>query len=168
MSLYQPIMAALLTHLQNDCGVLFKTYSRHLMMYQDLIQRLSTPQAVPQPALYVYHGPGFGGGSINYQQAGRTPGRRTISASLIIYAQIPNGGEPSGVDQTTVGADVFYPLIEAIESSLEPDPSSSFGVQTLGNTVLHCWIEGDAIIIPGDIDPQGQGMAALPINILIP
>lgn len=168
-TLYDPIMDALLALLQTRCGNTFATYSRRFLTWEALIQVLqSNPQAVPQPALFLYGGPGLGGGTTKYIQAGRTPARRELARTIVIYAQIPGGGTPAGKDATTPGDSVFYPLIEAVEAALEPSPSDSLAVVTLGGLVTHCWIEGDGVIVPGDIDPTGQGMATLPVNILLP
>lgn len=166
--LYEPIMAALLTLLQTSCGSLFQTYSRRFMTWEDLLQQLSAANAVRQPALYLYSGPGFGGGTEQFVQQGRTPAKRIITRTIVIYAQIPGGGTPGGIDTTTPGDAPFYPLIEGIESALDPPDSNSLATITLGGLVTHCWIEGTGVIVPGDIDPNGQGMATLPVSILIP
>ena len=167
-TLYTPIMNALLALIQTNCGALFNTYSRRFVTWENLVASIANGQAVAQPALYVYDGVGFGGGTEEYVQQGRTPAKRILSRDIVIYAQIPGGNLSSGVDSTTPGGDVFYPLIEAVEAALEPDDSNAFGVLTLGGLVIHCWIEGRGVIVPGDIDPNGQGMATLPVKILIP
>lgn len=162
-------MNAVLALIQASCGNAFQTYSRRFITYQDLIQVLqNNPQAVPQPALYVYDGVGFGGGITKYVQQGRTPGNRTLLRTIVIYSQLPGGNQPAGIDSTTPGADAIYDLIEKVETALDPPDSDSFGTVSLGGLVTHCWIEGDGLIVPGDIDPNGQGMATLPLNILIP
>lgn len=165
---YDPIMDALLALIQASCGSLFLTYSRRFLMWEDLINSINNGQAPAQPALYLYDGPGLGGGTIHYENRGRGPAKRTLTRTLVIYAQIPGGGSPGGRDATTPGGSVFYPLLEAIEAALEQSPSNSFGTQTLGGLVTHCWIEGDGIIVTGEIDPNGQGMATIPVNIVIP
>lgn len=167
-TLYDPMMDALLALLRAECGTLFKTYSRRYLMWEALIAKLADGTCPIQPALYLYDGPGLGGGMTKYIQSGRTPIRRELSRSIVIYAQLPGGGEPQGIDSDTPGGSVFYPLIEAVEAALEPSPSSSFGTVTLGGLVTHCWIAGDGVIVTGEIDPNGQGMAVIPVNILIP
>lgn len=169
-TLYEPIMDAVLALIEAGCGGAFQTYSRRFITYQDLIQVLQSanPQVVPQPALYVYDGVGFGGGLTQYAQGGRTPSNRTLLRTLVIYSQLPGGNQPAGIDSTTPGADAIYDLIEKVEACFEPSPSSSLATINLGGLVTHCWIEGDGLIVPGDIDPNGQGMATLPLNILIP
>lgn len=165
--LYDPIMDALLALLKTN-GDLFEYYSRKFVMFQDIPQMIANGQPVRQPACLLYDGPGFGGGRIRYENRGRGPGKRTLNRTIVIYAQIPGGGTPGGKDIDTPGASPLYPLIEAIEATLEPSPSSSLGVITLGGLVTHCWIEGEGVIIPGDIDPDGQCMATIPVNIVIP
>ena len=167
-TLYEPIMDALLALLQDSCGSLFQTYSRRFVTWENLLQQLTGDNAIKQPALYLYSGPGFGGGTEQFIQQGRTPAKRIITRTVVIYAQIPGGGLPGGIDVSTPGDSPFYPLIEAVESALDPPDSSILGTVTLGGLVTHCWIEGTGVIVPGDIDPNGQGMATLPVSILIP
>ena len=168
-TLYDPIMDALLALLQESCGSLFKTYTRRFVTWQQLIQSIENGNpALFQPALLLIDSVGFGGGTTKYEQQGRTPIRRTIQRSIVLYAQITRGNTPGGYDPNVVPGSMFYPLIESVESALEPSPSSSFAVVTLGGRVTHCWLEGEGIIIPGDLDPNGQGMATLPVSILIP
>lgn len=172
MALYQPIVDALMDLLEDECGTTFKYYNRKMVTWEALQQMFQggndSAQKFLQPALLLYDGPGMGGGMVTYVQAGRTPGNRTKKVTLVIYAQTPGGGTPGGPGFDIPGTDIFYPLIEAVEAALEPDPSDSFGTVSLGGLVRHCWIEGDGVLIPGDIDPNGQGMATLPVSILIP
>lgn len=169
-TIYEPIMAALFALLQSKCGSTFQTYSRRFLTWEMLLQQLqSSPQVLPQPALFLFGGAGLGGGTTGYVQGGRTPSKRTLKRTIVIYAQLPGGSEPAGSDVSTPGDAVFYPLIESVEAALEPDPANSFGVVTLGGLVTHCWIEGDGVIVTGELDPtQGQGMATVPVNILLP
>lgn len=167
-TVYDPIMDALLALLEASCGSTFKTYSRRFLMWEALINSINNNTAPAQPALYLYDGPGLGGGVIKYENRGRGPSKRTLTRTIVIYGQIPGGGTPGGIDAVTPGGSVFYPLLEAVEAALEPSPSDSFGTVTLGGLVTHCWIEGDGIIVTGEIDPSGQGMATIPVNIVIP
>ena len=79
----------------------------------------------------------------------------------------PEAGIQTASIMTTPGGDVFYPLIEAIETALEPRVEPQ-GALTLGGRVFHCWIEGNCLYVPGDIDPYGQGMAIVPVKIMLP
>lgn len=167
-TVYDPIMDALLALLQTSCGSIFQTYSRRFLMWEALVNSINNNAAPAFPALYLYDGPGLGGGTIKYENRGRGPAKRTLTRTIVIYGQIPGGGSPGGIDATTPGGTVFYPLLEAVEAALEQSPSSSFGTQTLGGLVTHCWVEGDGIIVTGEIDPSGLGMATIPVNIVIP
>jgi len=40
------------------------------------------------------------------------------------------------------------------------------GVFSLGGMVDHCWVEGETLKDPGDLD--GQGLIIVPLNILLP
>jgi hypothetical protein len=96
------------------------------------------------------------------QKAGRgAPPNRVWHAVIIVYAQLP--------DRATVGASVFNPILDSIEAALAPSRTdSNVGAQTLGGLVSHCWIEGDVIKETGDLAPDGQGVIAVPIHVLIP
>lgn len=55
-------------------------------------------------------------------------------------------------------------LLDAFEAVIDPYPGVD--VQTLGNRVSHCWIEGQIEIDPGDVDAIGK--AVIPLRILVP
>lgn len=169
-TLYTPIMEALLALLQSKCGTLFKTYTRRLVMWEQLAQSLQGGGTlIRQPYLCVFDGVVVSDtGTIRYERTALSvPFKREINRSIVIYAQIPGGGNPDGIDLTTAGGDVFYPLIEAVESALEPGVEPQ-GALTLGGRVFHCWIQGTQYMFPGDIDPYGQGMAIIPIKLMLP
>jgi|SRR5580693_3659808 hypothetical protein len=159
--IYEPIMVALLNLLQTNCGTTFNSYNRRFIMWENLA---STP--LVQPALFLYGGAGLGGGTTKYEQRGRgRPLVRVLSRTIVVYAQLPGAGTPSGQDATTPGDTVFGPLVESIENAFVPDSENAV---TLGGLVSHCWIEGDALWATPDIDPQGQGMFTVPVKIMIP
>ena len=170
MSLYQPVMDALLALLQAGCGTNFKTYTRRLVTWEALAQQQQTGSAlIQQPYLCLFDGViTADSGVIKYERTARSvPAKREMMKSIVVYAQMPGSGTAAGPDSTTPGGDVFYPLLETIESALEVtyDPT---GTQTLGGLVFHCWIEGTAYMFTGDIDPSGQGMMIVPVRIMIP
>lgn len=138
-------------------------------MWEQLDQTLNG-QKIVQPALFLFDGMIVPeSGIINYERTVRkVPNKREIQRAIVIYAKIPGGGTPGGVDLTTPGGDVLYPLIEAVEASLDVSPSDPFGSVTLGGLVSHVWMQGKGYTFAGDIDPNGQGMAILPVKILIP
>lgn len=169
MATYEPIMNALFNLLNNALvpGT-FRYASRRYVSWEDLINSIQLNlQPFPQPALIVYDGVGFGGGKVRYEQRGRgRPPVRIISRTLIIYARLPGGGTPSGTDNTTTSGSIFHPLLEAIEAVFANVDSE--GALTLGGLVSHAWIEGDNHFVPGDVDPSGQGLMTVPVQIMIP
>lgn len=60
---------------------------------------------------------------------------------------------------------VMSDILDAVDQALAPSPLAAFK-QTLGNLVSHCWIEGTTRVVSGDLD--GQGLAIIPVNVLIP
>jgi hypothetical protein len=167
VSVYEPIMAALLALLQTKCGATFGYYSRRFITWENLIQNVQTGSSpISQPALFLYDGIGFGGGRTKYEQRGRgRPPVRILLRTIVVYARIPGGGTAQGPDALTPGGSVFAPLAESIETALLPD---SEGALTLGGLVSHCWIDGESHWVVGDIDPGGQGMLTMPVQIMLP
>ena len=169
-TLYTPIMNALLALLQAQCGDTFKTYSRRLVTWEQLLQyNQSGDTLIKQPALYLFDGVITAeSGIIDYERTSLSvPPKRELYRSIVIYAQLPNKPNAAGADATTPGGDVFYPLIEAVEAAMEPGVEPQ-GALTLGGLVFHCWIEGKQYMFTGDIDPEGQGMAIIPVKIMLP
>lgn len=83
----------------------------------------------------------------------------SVTMELDIYIYIDAGGNPE-----IVPAIQLNNMIDAIESALLPN--SMTGLQTLGGLVSHCWIEGNIIKNSGDLD--GNGVAIIPLKILVP
>ena len=169
-STYVPIMNALLALIQSQCGDAFKTYSRRLVTWEDMAQKIANGQAPAQPALYLFDGVMMtGGGRINFERtATAVPDKRLMEKTIVIYAQLPGSGTAGGPDSTTPGGDVLYPLMESVADAINFAPAAIMGAQTLGGLVAHCWIQGDSYMFSPDIDPGGQGMATIPVRILIP
>lgn len=167
--IYEPIMNALAAILTTALvpGT-FRIVSRRFVMWEQLLQNIQSGiEPFKQPALLIYDGVGFGGGHVKYEQRGRgRPPVRVMSRTLVIYAQLPGGGSPGGPDATTPGGTVFAPLAEAIEGVFAAVDSE--GALTLGGLVSHCWLDGEAHWLTPDIDPQGQGMMTMPVQIMIP
>lgn len=166
---YETAAQALFTFLQASCAGTFPTIQRRFLTWESLVQDVNQGIApLVQPALLVYGGPGFGGGKIKYDQRGRgRPPVRTLSKSLVIYQRLPGGTTPAGIDATTAADSVLTPLLAAVEAAFTGAIDSE-GAVTLGRTVSHCWIEGDIMMVTGDIDPSGQGMVVIPVSILLP
>jgi hypothetical protein len=164
----EQVMDALLAFLRADAGVAeaFPTISRRFLMWQQVNEWQQNGQPLRQPALFLYDGVGLGGGTDHYDPRSRgTPKAVTLRRTIVIYAKLPEGGTPVGPDSITPGGTLFHPLIEAVEFAL--NNSDSEGALTLGGLVSHCWLDGDGVLIPGELDPNGQGMATLPIRILM-
>jgi hypothetical protein len=138
------------------------------VMWENLIQSIQNGAApFQQPAMLLYDGVGFGGGHTTFEQRGRgRPPVRIMHRTIVIYAQLPGSGTPQGPDATTPGGTVFAPLSEAIEGVFQQVDSE--GALTLGGLVSHCWLQGDSHWLTPDIDPGGQGMLTLPVQIMIP
>lgn len=175
---YEQIMNALLAYLKAQIPAnTFLTFRRGVVQWQELGRVVNGVPIMRQPALFLYDGPGFGGGRVRYEQRSRSlPVIRILHRTVIIYQRTPAaGGFPGGslggsAVQSVLGsqASPLHPLIEAVELAMETPDDAAQGALTLGGLVSHCFIEGDGLQIPPDIDPEGQGMATLPITILVP
>ena len=86
---------------------------------------------------------------------------------LWIYCKSPGGGTPGVSDGVTPGATAINNLIESVEASLSIDNRTVMEC-TLGGLVQYCRIEGQTIKVSGDMNPDGQCFAAIPVKILVP
>jgi hypothetical protein len=139
----------------------FQTVSRKIV----LVPGAPTPQvALPpaQPALYL-----FEDNETTTVPARGAPSKRIWRVQLWVWCKIPLGFTPGVPDDVTPGASVINPLIDAIEAALKPD-NPVVNVLTLGGLVQHCWIEGETVKVSGDINPDGQCVAMIPVSILVP
>lgn len=163
----EQIMEAILASLRSFCGTAFRTYSRRFMTWEDVVQSYTNGAPLNQPALFLYDGVGFGGGTENFDPGASfgTPTIVTLMRTIVIYATLPGGGTPQGPDGTTPGGSVLHPLVELVMEALaQNDPT--MGTNTLEGLVSHCWVKGDVMLVTGEIDAaQGQGMATLPVEI---
>lgn len=153
----EEVMDALLVQLQT-AGDVFKTYTRRWVPWID------DPQArCPDlPLLVSWESPV----AENYERSGRgLPPTRYWDVRVLLYAKIPEGMTLGVPDSTTPGATVINPLIDAVESAL--DPGDKDGLQTLGGLVVDCRIEGTIVKALGDADPSGICGAIVPVRILV-
>lgn len=167
-NVYDTIALGILAMLKANCGAAFTSYSRGALLYDDVIQRIqgSGGPAMTFPQLWYYEGVGLGGGTVAYERTARgLPPKRVISHTIIIYALKPKANTPDGADVTVAGNTVINPLLASVEQAFIPDRENAV---TLGGLVSHAWIEGEAIAVPGDIDPSGLAMQTVPVKILIP
>lgn len=91
------------------------------------------------------------------------PGKVTLTYSLFLYAY-DNAGDQTAGQETDLLATKLNQLKGAIEDALDPDTGDQ--TQTLGQTVSHCWIEGETFQDPGIFGKQG--FAVIPVKILVP
>jgi hypothetical protein len=85
------------------------------------------------------------------------PSKLTMHFFLVVYVASDTG--------TVAPSDQMDYCLDQIDIALAPDDRNR-NVFTLGGLVYRCWIEGMIKIAPGDDD--GQGMAIVPIHILLP
>lgn len=84
------------------------------------------------------------------------PAKVTLQCEIYLYTN-------SGNDLTVTPSTQMNALTDLIDAALAPSPVTGF--QTLGDTVSHCWIEGEIITDEGALGPQA--ISIIPINILI-
>ena len=139
----EAIYAALFALVAGSAG--FKTTGRRLKLWSDV-------NASDKPALFLAQR-----GQTYVQGSEATPQKVTLKADLFVYTNV-------GKDPKAVPARQLNDLVDAVDAALAGDVVT--GRQTLGGLVAHCWIEGEVMIDPGDLD--GDGLAVIPVRILIP
>src|SRR6266481_6963406 len=169
---YEPVMNGILTLLQNALvPSTFRYMARGIIPWEQIDQSISGAITLPfrQPALFLFDGIGYGGGKTIYESRGRgMPKIRKLLRTIVVYAQFPGSGTPSGPDGTVPsGGTVFAPLVEAVEGGCNQVDFDNAAL-TLGGLVSHVWLEGESHWLTGEIFPNGQGMLTLPIHIVIP
>jgi hypothetical protein len=141
----------------------FQTASRFVKFdpAQGATQQVAIPDA--QPALYMVED------DETTEHPERSPvlTKRTWRAVLLIWAKIPAGATPGVPDGTIAGATVINNLIDAVEGAFVYDNPSTRAF-TLGGLVARCWIDGHTAKVSGDMNPDGQCFAAVPVSILVP
>jgi len=151
----ETIYAALLTQLQT-AGTIFQTYTRRWKSVWDDpgSQVAALPMLIQQDQNERIRWDNRGIGGVS-----------TWSVKLEVYAKIPDGTTPGVPDGTTPGSAVLNPLIDALFEALAP--SGPDGLQTLGDLVIDCRIEGEIIRVLGDEDPSGLCGAIVPVIIQV-
>ena len=81
--------------------------------------------------------------------------KQKLKLTVVVYI---SNNAPDAVLSTTINS-VIYSIMTAMA------PPGYTPYQTLGNTVSHCWIEGDIDIIEGV--QNGQGVIFIPVTILL-
>lgn len=85
------------------------------------------------------------------------PAKRTFSMELNIYFDY-------GKNQQEIPDIYVNNIMDAVDTVLAPPAGQT--VQTLGGLVDHCYIEGDALLVPGDLD--GIGHLLIPLKAVLP
>ncbi len=69
-----------------------------------------------------------------------------------------------GIDPNNTPDELLCDILDDMDLVLKPPVGSQ--TQTLGGLVDHCYIEGEIICVPGDLD--GIGMIQVPLIIVVP
>lgn len=90
-----------------------------------------------------------------------TPAVRTIMYDVYIFAN-------TGVDPNVIPITELNGYLDSIDGNsggvLAPNPLTN--KQTLGGLVYDCYIEGDIVKVPGDLD--GEGILLIPVKVELP
>lgn len=145
------LTASFITLTSQGQAINFVTSGRRFRMWDDV-------QGSQKPALFLTEGK-------EHHMRGdlRTPAIRTIMYDAYIFI---NDGMNKAAQLTPITTinnilDSIDPITDGV---LVPDMVSQ--KQTLGNLVYDCYIEGEIVKVPGDIN--GQGVLIIPIKVIMP
>ena len=85
------------------------------------------------------------------------PPKRTWTCFAEIFLSV-------GQNQSVIPDEAVCNIMDEIDAVIKPPVGKQ--VQTLGGLVDHCYIEGEVIEVPGDLD--GIGFIRIPIKIVVP
>lgn len=85
------------------------------------------------------------------------PAKRTFKAELVIYIS-------AGSDQTTIPDETVCDLMDELDTIFRPPIGSQ--TLTLSGLVDFCYIDGEVLCVPGDLD--GIGLMHVPLTIVVP
>jgi len=105
-----------------------------------------------QPAVFIRHV------SDHYDRAQGILPRLTLNLEIWIYSR-------AGADPHVAPDSGLNDLVDSVEAALAPD-NAMLRTLTLGGLVQHCWLEGEVMFDPGDLDAQAK--CVLPVKILVP
>jgi hypothetical protein len=125
----------------------FARTGRRLVLWDDV-------PATERPALYMLEH------NEAYSHPSETLQKRELHATLFVYTDAK--------DATIVGATQINTILDELDAALTPSGRDAFvgNRQTLGGLVSHCYIDGEVVKDPGDLD--GDGLLIVPIRILLP
>jgi hypothetical protein len=140
----EQIITALFTKIQTVMGTSIRTYTRRLKLWDQVPK-----EQRPYLAL-VEHREDY------------TPTPRGIDSRNLLHCMVYIYIDAH--DQTVIGGSVINNLLDTLDGVFSG--LSGVGVETLGGLVNRVWINGPVFKDPGDLD--GDGLAIVPIQILIP
>ena len=86
------------------------------------------------------------------------PTQHTLGMDIYLYAK-------TGEDETVSPATILNPLVDAVEAMLKPSPALGyFPLIVDGQTISHCWIDGEIQTDEGVLG--SQAVAIIPVRIL--
>jgi len=147
----EQVMAALFTALSNavysdGTSPVFNSVSRKLKLWGEVPHD-------QQPAMFLVDTHE----TRTQQPPQGLPSKLLMRTAAIIYVSTTNSEDVPSVQMNLV--------LDAVDKVFLPDDLIR-NVFTLGGLVHYCRIEGNIAKTPGDLD--GQGMAVIPINVMLP
>ena len=148
----EPVFAALFALVESLAG--FVTISRRWRHWADVPAEL-------QPCLFQVEPPGQ---TIQYQWRANGAPIITAKAEFVIYCREEDASQPTSPQLNALIANIF--------AALEPPPYESSGRLQLfdanGNLIAyHARIDGEVNVIEGVTTDQAQGVAYIPVEILV-
>lgn len=131
-----------------DGVISFQTSSRRMKQWDDIANVL-------KPALYLTEQKEH-----HVRAESQAPVVRTITYEAYIFIATT---DPNAVPMTQLN-NILDLIDPAVGGVLKPDAMTNR--QTLGGLVWDCFIDGEIDKVPGDFD--GQGVAIIPIRVIIP
>ena len=146
----EQVATAIFKSLTTIASVQWVTKSRILKMWTDV-------QPDQRPALFLveHHE--------SYARQNEKLRKRTLEFNIFIYLNT----KPT--DQYVSGGAQLNFILDQIDAALAPsgiDVLNSRDTNTLGGLVQHCYIDGQIIKVPGDL--EGDGLLVIPVKVLMP
>lgn len=114
-------------------------------------RRLLLWSNAPKPSLFI--------NEFHEQYTWQSSNLLKQSIRCMLFYYFDAGNDPNVVPATTLNT-----FLEALDVALAPDAVTD--MFTIGGVVYYCRISGEVIKVTGDLD--GEGMAVIPLEILVP
>lgn len=149
--LNQLLKASFITLLSNGQAINFVTSGKRFRPWDEV-------QGAAQPAIFLTKPK-----EKHVRQDLRTPAIRTLQFEAFIYINDGSNKAATVTPMTSLDniADAIDPRTNGV---LAPEVISNR--QTLGGLIYDCYIEGEIIMVPGDMN--GQGVMVIPILVIMP